>query len=106
VLKRLTQWRPREGVSREAALAHWRGDHARQVGLVPGVRRYVQDHRTVGPDGAPPPYAGLGVLWFDDIEEARAALTTPHWRAVLEDASTFMDLEHVTAARAEEHPIF
>jgi uncharacterized protein (TIGR02118 family) len=53
-----------------------------------------------------PPFAGLGELWFDSVEAAAAALATPEWQAVLDDAATFMDLDHVTAAWAEEHPIF
>jgi hypothetical protein len=48
----------------------------------------------------------LGELWFDSIDAASAALATPEWRAVLDDAATFMDLERVSAAWAEEHSIF
>lgn len=99
-------WQTREGVDREAALDHWRGAHVHLVEQVPGVRRYVQDHCAVGPDGSEPPYAGVGEVWFDSMQEARAALATPEWRAVIEDASTFMDLDQVVAAWAEEHPIF
>lgn len=99
-------WHPCEGVSREAARGYWRDAHVRLVEQVPGVKRYVQDHCVVGPDGSEPPYAGLGELWFDDIDTAKAALATREWQAVLEDASTFMDLDHVTAAWAEEYPIF
>ena len=99
-------WQAREEVSREAALDHWRGLHVRLVEQVPGVKRYVQDVCARGPDGSEPPYAGVGELWFDDIEAAKASLETPEWRAVIEDASTFMALDHVTAAWVEEHPIF
>lgn len=59
----------------------------------------------VGPDGSEPPYVGVGELWFEGIETAKTALVTPEWRAVIEDASTFMDLDHVTAVWAEEHLI-
>ncbi len=99
-------WRPREGVSREEALAYWRDRHRRFVERVPGVKRYVQDHCIVGPDGSHPPYAGLGELWFESIEAAKRALATPEWQSVLDDAGNFMDLEHVSAAWAEEHAIF
>jgi uncharacterized protein (TIGR02118 family) len=106
VIKRLTGWQLREGVGRDEALFHWRETHARLVEQVPGVRRYVQNHCTFSPDGSEPPYAGLGELWFDSIDAASAALATPEWRAVLDDAATFMDLERVSAAWAEEHSIF
>ena len=37
---------------------------------------------------------------------AEAALATPEWKAVIDDASTFMDLDRVSAAWAEEHEPF
>lgn len=93
-------------MSRDEAISHWRESHVHLVERVPGVRRDVQDHCTVGPDGSEPPFTGLGQLWFDSIEAAKAALATSEWQSVLDDAATFMDLESVTAAWAEEHPIF
>ena len=104
MIKRLTMWRAREAASRDAALAYWRDTHPRFVECVPGVVRYVQNHCVVGPDGSDPPYAGVGEVWFADSEAAKRALATPEWQSVLDDAATFMDLEHVSAW-AEEHLI-
>ena len=73
---------------------------------VPGVRRYVQNVCAPGPDGSDPPYAGLGELSFETLEDAHAALDSAEWQAVIEDASEFMDLDHVTAAWATEHRAF
>jgi uncharacterized protein (TIGR02118 family) len=105
-IKRLTQWRPRAGLRQNEALRYWREEHARLVENVPRVERYVQNRCLVGPDGAEPPYAGLGELWFADFAAAEAALATPEWKAVIEDASTFMDLDRVSAVWAEEHEPF
>jgi hypothetical protein len=33
------------------------------------------------------------------------ATATPEWRAVLDDAATFMDMERVTAGWVEEHEL-
>jgi uncharacterized protein (TIGR02118 family) len=101
-IKRFTQWRPRRGLSRDEALRYWREEHARLVAKVPGVERYVQNYCLVGPDGQEPAYAGLGELWFADFPAAAAALATPEWTAVIDDASTFMDLDAVSATWAEE----
>jgi uncharacterized protein (TIGR02118 family) len=105
VVKRLTLWRPRASVGRDEALRYWRDEHVRLVASVPGVQRYVQNHCIVGPYGAAPEYAGLGELWFDSGDAAEAALATDEWKAVIDDAATFMDLDHVTAVWAEEHQI-
>jgi uncharacterized protein (TIGR02118 family) len=103
VIKRLTQWRVREGMSREEALRYWREHHAPLVEKVPGVRRYVQNHCLTGVDGAEPSYAGLGEIWFDSRASAETALSTDEWAVVIEDAGTFMDMGSVSAAWAEEY---
>ena len=103
MVKRLTLWRPLPNVGRDEALRYWREEHVRLVAKVPGVERYVQNDCIVGPDGAEPAYAGVGELWFDGVEAAEAALTTTQWKAVIDDASTFMDLEQVSAVWVEEH---
>ena len=36
----------------------------------------------------------------------RTRLGTAEWQAVIDDASEFMDLDHVTAAWATEHSAF
>jgi hypothetical protein len=59
-----------------------------------------------GPTGdraANPASTGVGEVRFDDVAAAEAAMSTPEWRAVIEDAATFMDMQRVTALWAEEH---
>ena len=106
MVKRLTQWVPRTGVEPDEAVRRWRTSHVSLVRQVPGVTRYVQNVCTPSPDGTEPPYAGLGELSFETLEDAHAALDTPEWHAVIEDAREFMDLDHVTAAWANEHSAF
>jgi uncharacterized protein (TIGR02118 family) len=105
VIKRLTAWYVRSEVDAQDALAHWRSHHAELVRAVPGLRRYVQNYCTVGPSGDAgerPAWTGLGEVWFDDESAAHAAMATPEWRTVMEDAATFMDLQRITATWAEE----
>lgn len=104
MIKRLTSWPVKPGVEAEQAVDHWLTDHVPLVLAVPGVRRYVQNRCVPGPTGDDPPYAGLGEVWFDDEAAARTALESPEWKAVLADAVTFMDMDRVVAAWAEEHP--
>lgn len=105
MIKRLTMWHAKEGVSREEALRHWRNEHAELVRAVPGLRGYVQDHCTESPEGDGIPYTGLGEVWFDSFDAAATATQTPEWSAVISDASTFMNLNTVVAAWADEHRI-
>jgi uncharacterized protein (TIGR02118 family) len=100
VVGRLTSWRPRAGLPRAEALEAWER-HVELVARLPGLRRYVQNRALASPDGGEPPFAGVGELWFDDAEAARAALTSPEWQAVLDDAVTFMELESVVATWVE-----
>ena len=105
MIKRLTMWHAKDGVSGEEALDHWRNDHAALVGQVPGIRRYVQHHCVDSPEGGGIPYTGLGEVWFDSFEAAGLATNTAEWAAVITDADTFMDLSVVVAAWAEEHEL-
>jgi len=104
MFKRVTMWNSRPGVDREAALAQWMGAHVQLVVAVPGLRQYVQNRCVRGPSGGGAPYAGIGELWFDGPEAAASALATPEWQAVIADAATFMDMDRVVAAWAEEYP--
>jgi hypothetical protein len=49
--------------------------------------------------------SGLGEVWFENRTAAQKASDTAEWKSVLEDAATVMDIEHVSAAWAEEHVI-
>jgi uncharacterized protein (TIGR02118 family) len=105
MIKRLTHWSPRDALSREEALRYWKEEHAPLLERVPGVRRYVQNHCTPGPDGAEPPYAGLGEVWFDDLAAVNAALQTPSGRRSSPTQRRSWTMERISAAWAEEHVV-
>ena len=105
MIKRLTMWHAKEGVSADEALEHWKTEHAELVRRVPGIRRYVQHHCVDGPEGGGIPYTGLGEVWFDSFEAASEATMTDEWSAVINDADAFMDLRGVVAAWAVEHEL-
>ena len=73
MVKRLTQWHPREGLGRDEAFRYWTEQHAKLLTDVPGLRGYVQNVCTLAPDGSEPPYAGLGEVWFDSVQAAEVA---------------------------------
>ena len=105
MVKRLTQWHPREGLSHDDALRYWTEQHAKLLVDVPGLRGYVQNVCTLAPDGSDPPYSGLGEVWFDSVQAAEEASGSAEWAAVIEDARTFMDFSRLVVAWAEEVPV-
>jgi uncharacterized protein (TIGR02118 family) len=102
MIKRLTMWHAKEGMHADVAVGHWTSRHVPLVLAVPGVLRYEQNRCVPGPGGDAPPFAGLGEVWFDSAEASRAALASPQWRAVIDDAATFMNLDRIVVAWAEE----
>jgi uncharacterized protein (TIGR02118 family) len=102
MIKRLTIWQVKSGLPAEEALQHWQGAHIPLVLALPGLRRYVQNRCVSTPEGVQPPFAGLGEVWFDDLEAAQAAMQSPEWSQVLDDALTFMDMDRIEVAWAEE----
>ncbi|WP_142122183.1 EthD family reductase [Arthrobacter sp. SLBN-122] len=67
---------------------------------VPGVQAYVQNRCMPALDGADPPYADLGEVWFESREAAAAATQSPEWSAVIADAREFMDTSTIVVVWA------
>jgi uncharacterized protein (TIGR02118 family) len=104
MIKRLTTWQVKAGLSEDEAVEYWLTRHVPLVLAVPGVQAYVQNRCIPGPQGNAPPYSGLGEVWFESPESAARATESPEWSSVIADAGKFMDLSTVVVAWAEEHP--
>jgi uncharacterized protein (TIGR02118 family) len=85
---------------------YWREEHAalfRQYADVLAVRRYTQSHRLAGGmndalrahRGAPDAFDGVAEVWFDSLDELRAAVSSEPGRAaadaLIEDERRFID---------------
>jgi len=78
----------RPGLSVEEFQQRWRGEHARLVVQVPGLRRYVQNHAVLAAYGLATrqmTHDGFSELWFDDLSSLQAAARTTEWQAARED---------------------
>ena len=70
---------------------HWMEVHGPLVPRLPGLRRYVQNPGVIEAYALRPmTHDGFSELWFDDLASLQTAATTPEWRAVEDDASSFL----------------
>ena len=103
MIKRISLVRRKEGMSRDAFLAHWMGAHADIVRQLPGLRglRFGVVHRWSPEDLA---WDGVGELWFDSIALAEQALSTEPYRSqLIEDRNEFVG--EVQYCFVEEHTL-
>ncbi|MBG6238444.1 uncharacterized protein (TIGR02118 family) [Mycetocola sp. CAN_C7] len=61
--KRIALLRRRADITLEQFDAHWAGPHAPLIQRLPGLRRYVQNHRVAAADET---IDGVVEVWFDD----------------------------------------
>ena len=106
MIKRVTVVHARSDTNRAEVLRYWKDVHGPLIAKVSGVKRYVQNHCIQSAHGqAEPPFLGVGEVWFESREEADRIQATPEWKAAMDDAATFMDMDRVDAGWAEGHQI-
>jgi uncharacterized protein (TIGR02118 family) len=82
------------GMSVEAFQKYWREHHGPLASMVPGLRRYVQDHPLPELYGSrnEPLCDGVAEAWFDSLEDLQRSTHTPQLAAVRADEPNFMDV--------------
>jgi uncharacterized protein (TIGR02118 family) len=68
---------------------HYREVHAVLASKIPGLRKYTMSWPGPGPDGAPPQYYLVAVLYWDSESEGHAALGSPESEAAVADLANF-----------------
>ncbi len=85
---------------------YWEKIHGPIGARIPGLRKFVQNHRINVPgDSRAPDFNGMVELWFDDMVALLAARKTPAWRASTADEANFIDHHKVAYFVSEEHVI-
>ena len=107
-------------LSREEFQRIWHDEHAPLVqrhAETLGIRKYVQVHTTTTPfndalrgsRSAPEEYDGVAELWWDSVEAAATAASTPEGaeaaRQLLEDERRFIDHDNSPLWLSEERPV-
>jgi uncharacterized protein (TIGR02118 family) len=96
------------GVSREEFMRYWKEEHGSIAAkLIPGLKRYVQNHPVDIP-GVESEYDGIAEIWWESLE---AAMKYPAWheteeaRPLREDEAKFFDTKQMFRFFAKEHVI-
>ena len=106
MVKALSFFNRKSGMSVEAFQAYWRTAHPDVVVKLPGIRRYVQSHTLLsGYRKAEPIYDGIAEIWFDDTRAMRALAGTPEYAAVQADEGSFIERSTMGLIITEEHII-
>ena len=106
MVKALSFFKRKSGMSVAAFQAYWRTMHPDVVTKMPGIRRYVQSHTL--PSGyrkREPIYDGIAEIWFDDTRAMRALAGTSEYAAVQADEANFIDRSTMGLIITEEHVI-
>ncbi len=106
MVKALTFFKRKRGMSVEDFQAYWRTRHPAVVVALPGIRRYVQSHTLVsGYRKGEPVYDGIAEIWFDDSRALRALSGTPQYARVQADEAEFIDRSTMGLIVTEDHVI-
>lgn len=86
------------GLSYEEFQAHWRGEHGRLAGQIPGVRAYVQNHAVLAGGRPLLPYVGFDAfaeISFDSVQAMDNGFASDFYRsAVVSDEGAMIDKRH------------
>jgi uncharacterized protein (TIGR02118 family) len=104
MVKLVTYFKRKAGLSVEAFQAEWRGSHAERVLHVPGLRGYAQSHVLIGGYRKGEPFCdGIAELWFDDAVALDAAQASTAFAAARADAERFRESATLGAMLTVEH---
>ncbi len=79
-----------------------RGEHAAMAELLPGLRKYVQNHVAPDPHRKHPGWDAVVELYWDDWPSMEAAWAAPEGRRSTEHLAEFVDLSRSTWSVVEE----
>ena len=95
----------KQGLTHEESLAQWKGDqHTSIVRMVPGLKRWIQNHAITVPSESAAD--GIGELWFDSPAAMEQAMNSPQMASAVEDAKRFLDMERTYALVVDEKTVF
>src|SRR3989449_11326265 len=106
MVKAVSFFKRKAGMSVDAFQAHWRTAHPEGVVKLPGIRRYVQSHTLPSAyRKGEPVYDGIAGLWFDDTGAMRALAGAAAYAAGQADAARGLERSTMGLIITEEHVV-
>jgi uncharacterized protein (TIGR02118 family) len=107
VLKIITLLNRKPGLTREEFSRYWAENHAPlAVRILPGVKRYVQNHLVQVPGGEEPPFDGAAEVWFETSwDKLFAWYQSEAGQALRDDEQKFIDTSRWITLFVEEKVI-
>ncbi len=68
---------------------HYANTHVPLVQKIPNLHRFEAARIVATPDGGEPPYYRIGELYFEDMEQMQAGLSSSEGQAVVADMQNF-----------------
>ena len=106
MVKAVSFFKRKPGMSVEDFQSYWRTRHPEVVTRLPGLMRYVQSHTLLsGYRKGEPVSDGIAEVWFPDTAAMRALAGSPAYAAVRADEAQFIDHDTMKLVITEEHVI-
>ena len=109
MVKVITLLKRKPGISREEFSRYWAKNHGPLIARVlPGVKRYVQNHSLKLGGRGEPQLDGVVELWYEDEKDWRASsdwYQSPAGKVVWDDEAKFIDRDKMVFFVAKEKVI-
>jgi uncharacterized protein (TIGR02118 family) len=95
------------GMSVDEFQKYWKDVHGPLCNTASAMRRYVQNQtrRSIYESGRTPPFDGVAMTWFDDMQALRDAAPTPEFERLRADVENFIARDKSPFVLTTEHVI-
>ena len=106
MIKQVSFFKRKSGLTVDAFQQHWRTRHAELVCRLPGLRRYVQNHVSESAyRRSEPIFDGVAEAWFDTLDDMRANVDSAALAAIRADEPDFIARATMGSLLTEEHVV-
>ncbi|HVU71513.1 MAG TPA: EthD domain-containing protein [Mycobacteriales bacterium] len=110
MIKLISTFRRKEGLTPEEFHTHWREVHAPIIARTKSgqhARRYEQNHRPLSSYATKglQDWDGVTIQWYDSLEDFQASVMEPDYAEIAADLATFIDAESLVWILTDEEEV-